>query len=233
MKRSNMIALALLTGLASTGAMAQGSEAGSPSGKAGTTFWIDHNVLTWSSNKASPENGNDKKDSSLQTTPDDVTLGIFWKNWGIRVQPNNTGGAVGLSLFPQRELEVGALLGINHTNSETDNGPESETKSNTFGVFGNYYMPLDSFSTLEFLGRLVYGKTKTEQTVANVTTTSTEKSTSLEFGVQYAYQISEHFHLIPGVFFHTGSSETDAGGTSSEDDATGLTLNLAHFRYTF
>ncbi len=233
MKNFSLISLALLSGIASSAAFAQGGESGSPAAKAGTKFWVDHNVLTWSNNKASPENGNDKKETSLQTTPDDLTIGIFWKNWGIRVQPNNTGGAVGLSVFPDRDFEVGALLGTNRTKSDTDNGPTTDTKSDTVGVFGNYYMPIDSISTLEFQGRVVYGKTKTEQTTNNVTVTSTEKSTGIEIGAQYAYQIAEHFHVIPGIFFHTGSSKTEAGGTSTDDDASGLTLNLAHFRYTF
>lgn len=232
MKNCALKTAVVLSGMLATSAFAQG-ETGSPAAKSGATFWIDHNVLTWSSDKAKPESGNDVESTSLQTTPDDVTIGIFWKDYGIYVMPNNAGGAVGLSLFPQKEIEVGVLLGTSRVKSEPDNGPESEENSDTIGLFGTYYHQLDSISTLEFAGRFVYGKSENTTEVNGVKTETENKSNTFEIGAQYAYQIAEHFHVIPGIFFHTGSAKTETGGTTSDDDTTGLTLNLAHFRYVF
>ncbi len=232
MKNSALKTVALVSGFMASSAFAQ-SETGSPTGQSGATFWIDHNVLTWSSDKAKPETGNKVEETALQTTPDDVVIGIFWKNFGLYVQPNNAGGAVGLSLFPQKEIEVGVLLGLD----QRDVKDGEERKSHTVGLFGKYYMELDSVSTLEFAAK--YWMSQTEIETPNATTggqdKSDAKSNTFEIGVQYAYQVANHFHVIPGIFFHTGSSEDDPAGVApkSEEDYSGITLNLAHFRYVF
>ncbi len=235
MKNSALTTAALLSGLVATSAFAQ-TETGSPAGKSGATFWIDHNVLSYYSDKDKPEEGSDVDSSRLVTTPDDVTVGIFWKNYGLYVMPNNAGGAVGLSLFPKKEIEVGVLLGTDRSEDDADAaGVETERKADNLGIFGTYYMQIDALSTVEFSGRFLYAKTETESTsAAGVTTESEQKSNTFEIGAQYDYQIAEHFHIIPGIFFHTGSATTDTvGGGEDETDNTGFQINLAHFRYVF
>lgn len=221
---------ALLSGLVATSAFAQG-ETGSPASKAGATFWIDHNVLVYSTDKTKPDEGSDIDDNRLVTTPDDLTVGIFWKNYGIYVMPNNAGGAVGLSLFPTKEAEVGVLLGTDRQ----DNDNEPDTESDKIGLFGTYYLQLDSISTIEFQAKYVYGKSKTEiANAAGVKSDIEGKSNTFEIGLQYDYQIAEHFHIVPGIFFHTGSATQDnLTGGDSDTDNTGFQINLAHFRYVF
>lgn len=233
MKNSALITAALLSTVAASNAFAQG-ETGSPAEKAGATFWVDHNVLTWSSRTVKPDGGSKTKEDSLQTTPDDITIGIFWKNFGVYVTPDTAGGVVGLSLFPQKEIEVGLNIGLNHTKTDLPGSAEDETKSESIGIFGNYYMQLDAISTLEFHADYLYSKTKVESTDAAGTSSDTDdKGNQFTIGVQYDYQIAEHFHILPGIYFNTGKSDHDAGGVSSDSDLTGLTLNIAHFRYVF
>jgi hypothetical protein len=229
MKNCALKMTALLSGLVATGAFAQG-ETGSPAAKSGATFWIDHNVLVYSTDKTKPDQGSDIDENRLVTTPDDLTVGIFWKNYGIYVMPNNAGGAVGLSLFPDKEVEIGVLLGTDRQ----DNDDAGETKSDKLGVFGTYYMQLDAISTIEFSGRFLYGKSENEVTNAGVKTKRESKSNTFEIGAQYDYQIAEHFHVVPGIFFHTGSAtEDNATGGEDDTDNTGFQINLAHFRYVF
>ncbi|RZA19929.1 MAG: hypothetical protein EOP10_18855 [Proteobacteria bacterium] len=227
---------ALLSGLVATSAFAQG-ETGSPASKAGATFWIDHNVLTYSSNTTDPDEGADKKESAWETTPDDVTLGIFWKNYGVYVTPASGKdgglGMVGLSLFPTKEVEVGINLGTNR--SKDDNGAnELERTSDLVGLFGTYYLQLDAISTLELQAWYTYANSEVESLNGTGAVVKTEtKTNQFKIGVQYDYQIAEHFHIVPGIFFNAGNSDVDGPTSDSKDDASGIIVNLAHFRYVF
>lgn len=233
MKNSALKTAVLLSGFAATSAFAQ-SESGSPVGNTGATFWIDHNVLTWTNEKVKPESGSDQEVTALQTTPDDVTIGIFWDNYGVYVQPNNAGGAVGLSLFPTKEVEVGVLLGTTRTKDESGpTGNETEQSNDTLGLFGNYYYPIDAGSALEIGAKLVFGKGESESTAAGVTTETETDSNRFELGIQYDYQIAKHFHILPGIAFHIGKQEQETAGVKTDEDTSGLTLNFAHFRYVF
>lgn len=241
MKNSALFTAALLSSVVASNAFAQG-ETGSPAAKEGATFWVQHDVLTWSNSTREPDGSAKVKENSLQTNPDDISIAIYWKNMGLYVEPGVSNGSnqlVGLSLFPQKEVEIGVKLGLNH--KTVDNGGETKTKGEAFGIFGNYYYQLDAISSLEFGAEYIYDKTKVEEDGAVDPVTgirapgsdTTNKGNVLSIGVQYAYQIAEHFHVVPGIFFNTGKSTVDTAAGDSDTDATGLKINLAKFRYVF
>lgn len=232
MKNCALKTAVVLSGMFASHAVAHAETSSSAADK-GATFWIDHNILTWTSETAKPEGGNDVESSSLKTTPDDVTIGIFWKNYGLYVAPNSAGGAVGLSLYPQPEIEVGVLLGINNSKSKPDTGAETESNANTLGLFGTYYQALNSTSTLEYSATFALGSSDSESETAGVVTKTETKSNTFVIYAAYAYEVAKHFHMVPGIGFRSGSAKTESGGVSSTDKNSGLTLNIAHFRYIF
>ena len=135
------------------------------------TFWIDHDVLTWSQTSTKPDKGKTAKSSGLVTTPNYVTVGIFWKDYGLYVTPGASGGNVGLSYYPKKELELGLLLGVANTKNEdvaTATGTETlETKKDNIGIWATYYLTVDSASTAEF--QLTYLTGSEKQTAESTT----------------------------------------------------------------
>ena len=203
-----------------------------------TVFWVDHDILTWSQTKSKPDTGSSSKSSNLVTTPNNATIGIFWSDYGVYVTPGVAGGTVGLSYYPQKDLEVGVLLGT--ANSKNENlaaGTQTvDSKRNSYGLFGTYYLPVHATGTLEFSLSYLHsdGKDTTETTTGATTTTVTtldSKTNGFTILAQYALQIAPHFNYVPGIAI--ASNTTKDSTTDNKNKSNGLTLNIVHFRYVF
>jgi len=204
------------------------------------SFFIDHDVLTYYSNEATPDKAGvePSKQTGLVTTPRDVTIGIFWKEFGLYVTPGVAGGTVGLSYFAKKELEFGLLFGADNTKLESQGAAPNTTatteqKSTSIGAFGQYYLAISSDSSAEFSLTYLNSSLKrtTENPPAAQTTNNDSKSNLFTFVAQYVVQVAPHFSVIPGLVYMFGNNKDDLGDT--KDKVSNLSLNIAHFRYNF
>lgn len=221
--------LATILGFASLSAYAADGE---------TTFKIDHDVLRYSSTSIKPDAGKTEKTTNFVTTPNDVTVSIYWNDFGLYVTPGNTGGLVSGSYFVSKEVELGLNLGFN--NSKVEDEPAGTTtatrdeKASTYGIFGTYYLTIDDKSSAEFSLNLNLGNTKDTVKPANGTSTTTVdgKSTEVTLLAQYAIEVAKHFAYVPGILYSHVSDKNDLPGGKTTKTS-GLALNIAHFRYIF
>ncbi len=203
------------------------------------SFWIDHDVLTWKQTTVKPDKGDTDKYSSLVTSPNDVTVGIFWQDYGLYVSPGDAGGLIGASYYPTKEIEFGLLLGLSNDKSDTNPAGVStttESKTTKFGFWGEYYHTISSTSSAEFqLTYLGANSKNTVETPAATNTRSDTKSNGLILLAQYVYQVAPHFSVIPGIIYNMGTTKDNNAGANANTKTkdTTLSLNIAHFRYSF
>jgi hypothetical protein len=215
--------------LSSTASAAEGS----------TVFWVDHDIIKWTSRTDKPDEGSDTDHNALQTTPNDVTIAIFWKDFGLYVTPGDAGGLVSGSYYPQKNIEVGLQLGLDNSKDENKAGAATTTverKETAIGVFGTYYLPVNADGTAEFTLNYLNAneKTETETSNGNISTTVTNSDSKTNgFGIlaQYAYQVAPHFNYVPGISY--GNATIKNNSASTKDKSNILTLNIVHFRYVF
>lgn len=228
--RANLF-LASLLGFAGLSAQAEDDSA---------TFWVDHDVLRFESRSLKPDEGDTQKTSELVTTPNDVTIGIFWKDYGLYVTPGNAGAAVAGSYYPTKEIEVGLNLGLfsRKVEDETVNTTPAttrttDTKTTRFGLFGTYYLPVHAKATAEFTLAINMSSTKAtiEPAGGSETTVADSKGTEVVLTAQYALEIAKHFAYVPGIVISSVKDKDDQNNTDSK--TTAVALNIAHFRYIF
>ncbi|RYZ56962.1 MAG: hypothetical protein EOP07_11240 [Proteobacteria bacterium] len=204
-----------------------------------TVFWVDHDILKWTSRTDEPDQGSDTDHNALQTTPNDVTIGIFWKDYGIYVTPGDAGGLVSGSYYFTKQIEAGLQLGFDNSKDENKAGAATTTverKETSVGIFGTYYLPVNTDGTAEFTLNYLNSreKTETETSSGNVSTTVTNSDSKANgFGIlaQYAYQVAPHFNYVPGISYGNSSIKNDTASTKDKSNV--LTLNIVHFRYVF
>ncbi len=235
MKNSALKIGGILAGLAPALFLTQAAVAA----ESATTFLIDHDVLVWNQSTYKPDVGDTSKESSLKTTPTDVTIGIFWKDFGLYVTPGDLGAKVGLSYFVQKELELGLQFGSNSTKAEdTQNGTvDVDTKKDTIGLFGTYYLAINATSSAEFTLNYTQSKNKltTKTTVAGGGTNSAsapnEKTSGFTLLAQYVMQVAPHFSYVPGIVYEAATTKDSTADSKIKKSS--ISLNIAHLRYSF
>lgn len=204
------------------------------------TFWVDHDVLRFESSSFKPDEGDTQKTTDLVTTPTDVTIGIFWKDYGLYVTPGSRGGVVGASFYPSKEVEIGLNLGIDNHKVEDEavggTPPTTQTvdeKSSTYGLFGTYYLAVSDKTSAEFTLNINLGSSKETTKVegAAEVTNSDLKSTQVGLLAQYVFEVAKHFHYVPGIAYVATTLKDEQADADSKVST--LALNIAHFRYIF
>jgi len=180
--------------------------------------------LKWQES-SSKEDGADATTKATQTLTADLVDGTLWltfdERWNFYLYPFQDANALlSIGYMLREDLEIGVDLGLNST-KVTD--PDAEVKSDIFGAFATWIVPVSSYALeIGAVYDLLTLKVKEADAVTGDMTTSNTTGSYMKVSSTLVIPLAKNAQYIGGVWYATDDSKT--AGVKTKQSQLGLLL---------